>query len=123
MGSEPADAMLALMMLCHGTRIGETRQARWSHISLAEGEWFIPAEHTKTGVEHHLPLTEQVRALLIQYRDTQTTRALTLPSGNWPSASGSPAGSPTSRLNARVDRKSTRLNSSHYQQSRMPSSA
>jgi integrase len=68
----PADAMLALMMLCHGTRIGETRQARWSHISLAEREWFIPAEHTKTGVEHHLPLTDQVRALLIQYRDTQT---------------------------------------------------
>ncbi|MGO1273294.1 MAG: tyrosine-type recombinase/integrase, partial [Pseudomonas helleri] len=64
----PADAMLALIMLCHGTRIGETRQARWSHISLAEREWFIPAEHTKTGVEHHLPLTGQVRALLIQYR-------------------------------------------------------
>ena len=72
--SHPADAMLALMMLCHGTRIGETRQARWPHISLAEREWFIPAEHTKTGVEHHLPLTEQVRALLIQYRDTQTSR-------------------------------------------------
>ena len=68
----PADAMLTLMMLCHGTRIGETRQARWSHISLAEREWFIPAEHTKTGVEHHLPLTGQVRALLIQYRDAQT---------------------------------------------------
>ena len=74
MDSEPADAMLALMMLCHGTRIGETRQARWSHISLAEREWFIPAEHTKTGVEHQLPLTDQVRALLIQYRDTQTAR-------------------------------------------------
>ena len=74
MDSEPADAMLALMMLCHGTRIGETRQARWPHISLAEREWFIPAEHTKTGVEHHLPLTDQVRALLIQYRETQTAR-------------------------------------------------
>ena len=69
--SAPLDAMLALMMLCHGTRIGETRQARWSHISLAEREWFIPAEHTKTGVEHHLPLTEQVCALLVQYRDGQ----------------------------------------------------
>jgi len=67
----PLDAMLALMMLCHGTRIGETRQARWSHISLAEREWFIPAEHTKTGVEHHLPLTEQVCALLMRYRDGQ----------------------------------------------------
>ncbi|WP_223543960.1 tyrosine-type recombinase/integrase [Pseudomonas sp. BF-B-28] len=70
----PADAMLALMMLCHGTRIGETRQARWSHISLAEREWFIPAEHTKTGVEHHLPLTDQVRELLIRYRDIQQAR-------------------------------------------------
>ena len=74
MANEPADGMLALMMLCHGTRIGETRQARWSHISLAEREWFIPAEHTKTGVEHHLPLTDQVRSLMIQYRDTQAAR-------------------------------------------------
>ncbi|WP_439895401.1 tyrosine-type recombinase/integrase [Pseudomonas syringae] len=68
---EPADGLLALMMLCHGTRIGETRQARWAHISLAEREWFIPAENTKTGVEHHLPLTDQVRSLLISYRDIQ----------------------------------------------------
>jgi integrase len=70
----PLDSMLALMMLCHGTRIGETRQARWSHISLAEREWFIPAEHTKTGVEHHLPLTEQVCALLMRYREGQYAR-------------------------------------------------
>jgi len=70
----PLDAMLALMMLCHGTRIGETRQARWSHISLAEREWFIPAEHTKTGVEHHLPLTEQACELLIRYREGQYAR-------------------------------------------------
>ncbi|WP_338585856.1 tyrosine-type recombinase/integrase [Pseudomonas sp. MAG733B] len=69
--SAPADAMLALMMLCHGTRIGETRQAQWSHISLAEREWFIPAANTKTGVEHHLPLTDQVRQLMISYRELQ----------------------------------------------------
>lgn len=69
--TDPMDAMLALMMLCHGSRIGETRQARWSHISLAEREWFIPAEHTKTGVEHHLPLTEQVCELLVRYREGQ----------------------------------------------------
>lgn len=71
MDSAPADAMLALMMLCHGARIGETRQAQWSHVSLAEREWFIPAENTKTGVENHLPLTDQVRQLLISYRDIQ----------------------------------------------------
>jgi len=71
MATAPADAMFALMMLCHGTRIGETRQAQWSHISLAEREWFIPAANTKTGVEHHLPLTDQVRQLLINYRELQ----------------------------------------------------
>ncbi|ORL52995.1 tyrosine-type recombinase/integrase [Pseudomonas putida] len=63
--------VLAVMMLCHGTRLGETRLSRWSHISLAEREWFIPGDHTKTGVEHRLPLTEQVCRLLIQYRETQ----------------------------------------------------
>ena len=71
---EPANGLLALLMLCHGTRIGETRQARWSHISLAEREWFIPAEHTKTGVEHLLPLTDQVCKVLISYRETQRAK-------------------------------------------------
>ena len=67
----PGDAMLALMMLAHGTRIGETRMARWSEISLAAAEWFIPAANTKTRTEHRLPLTAQVEALLIRYRAIQ----------------------------------------------------
>ncbi|OQR30278.1 integrase [Pseudomonas sp. Bc-h] len=71
----PQDAMLALMMLCHGTRAGETRQARWVHFTLGEqGEWFIPAENTKTRCEHCLPLTRQVCALLDRYRDWQSSR-------------------------------------------------
>jgi len=69
--SAPRDAMLALLMLCHGTRIGESRLTQWAHISLAEREWFIPGDHTKTGVEHHLPLTEQMCAILIRYREWQ----------------------------------------------------
>ena len=72
--SEPGEAMLALMMLCHGTRVGETRLARWSDISMADGEWFIPAENTKTRTEHRLPLTAQTRALLSRYRATQTAQ-------------------------------------------------
>lgn len=67
----PQHGVLALMMLCHGTRLGETRLARWSHISLAEREWYIPSEHTKTGVQHRLPLTDQVRFLLMAYREIQ----------------------------------------------------
>jgi len=73
-GEEPADAMLALMMLCHGTRVGETRQARWPEISLADGEWFIPAERTKTRTEHRVPLTTQACALLARYRATQSAK-------------------------------------------------
>lgn len=68
----PAHGMLALMMLCHGTRVGETRMALWSHISLADRTWHIPAVHTKTRVEHSLPLTDQVCALLARYRHCQT---------------------------------------------------
>lgn len=71
---EPGDAMLALMMLAHGTRIGETRMARWSEISLAAAEWFIPAANTKTRTEHRLPLTDQVKALLVRYRAIQQAR-------------------------------------------------
>jgi integrase len=71
----PQDAMLALMMLCHGTRAGETRQARWVNLTLGEqAEWFIPAENTKTRCEHSLPLTHQVCALLERYRAWQSSR-------------------------------------------------
>lgn len=67
----PGDAMLALMMLAHGTRIGETRMARWADVSLSAGEWFIPAANTKTRTEHRLPLTQQLKALLTRYRAAQ----------------------------------------------------
>ncbi|POF89385.1 tyrosine-type recombinase/integrase [Pseudomonas putida] len=70
----PGDAMLALMMLAHGTRIGETRMARWADISLAASEWFIPAANTKTRTEHRLPLTSQLKALLTRYRAMQQSQ-------------------------------------------------
>jgi integrase len=71
LANSPEDAVLALMMLCHGSRIGETRQARWAHISLAERVWYIPADSAKTRVEHHLPLTDQVCSILASYRAHQ----------------------------------------------------
>lgn len=69
--SASAETMLALMMLCHGTRIGETRVARWRHVNLQAQQWFIPAEDTKTKQEHNLPLTAQACALLTRYRAQQ----------------------------------------------------
>ncbi|WP_268797536.1 tyrosine-type recombinase/integrase [Pseudomonas huanghezhanensis] len=72
--SRPGEAMLAIMMLCHGTRVGETRMARWSDISIPDGEWFIAAENTKTRTEHRLPLTAQAKALLTRYRAIQISQ-------------------------------------------------
>lgn len=72
--SAPGDAMLALMMLCHGTRIGETRQTRWADIALPEREWFLPAAHTKTKTELRVPLTDQVCSLLQRYRGLQAAQ-------------------------------------------------
>lgn len=67
--------MLILMMLLFGTRIGETRQAKWSHI---DGDyWYLPAEHTKTKQSHRLPLTEPVKALLDAYRNAQKSKGYT----------------------------------------------
>ena len=67
----PIAAMLALMMLCHGTRLGETRMARWRNVNLISGHWFIPSSDTKTKAEHTLPLTAQALALLRRYRARQ----------------------------------------------------
>jgi integrase len=69
--SRHTEAMLALMMLCHGTRLGETRMALWRNVNLTLGQWFIPQADTKTKAEHVLPLTPQVCALLQAYRDRQ----------------------------------------------------
>lgn len=67
-----AACMLPLLMLCHGTRISETRLARWSNINLVEGgEWFLPAAETKTDQDLRLPLTRHALALLKAYRARQ----------------------------------------------------
>lgn len=70
----PGDALLALMMLCHGTRLGETRSALWRNVDLQAGQWFIPADDTKTKQNHTLPLTRQACALLSRYQAQQAAQ-------------------------------------------------
>ncbi len=62
---------LVLLQLLHATRIGETRQTKWSELNLVDGHWFIPAEHTKTKVAHRLPLTSQAVGFLNAYKAYQ----------------------------------------------------
>ncbi|MCH1926887.1 tyrosine-type recombinase/integrase [Shewanella sp. C32] len=62
-------AMLFTLMMMFGTRIGETRLARWDHFS--GGMWIIPASNTKSKQEHRLPLTAAAWALIEHYRKWQ----------------------------------------------------
>jgi integrase len=45
-------------------RTGETIGARWSEIDVAAKVWTVPAERTKSGREHRVPLTERALEIL-----------------------------------------------------------
>lgn len=72
------ESMLVIMQLAHGTRLGETRRARWSQIDWQERVWRLPGANTKSREPHVIPLTEQVLALLRRYRKTQHDDAVLL---------------------------------------------
>lgn len=78
---DKSTVMLAVMMISCGTRIGETRMAKWTDIDVRRGEWFIPAVNTKTKQAHRLPLTPNMMALLEQYR-TMSQSAFLFSNGN-----------------------------------------
>lgn len=63
--------MLCFLMLLHGTRIGETRMARWDHIDWGDRVWLLPAENTKTKETHRVPMTDTVVSMLKMYRGWQ----------------------------------------------------
>lgn len=71
---ETTAATLAVLMLAHGTRISETRQAKWRNFDLVGKTWHIPAVDTKTKKAHTLPLTAQVCAFLTRYRTSQSAK-------------------------------------------------
>ena len=56
---------LALEFIAHAaTRSGETRNARWQHVNMAERTWTIPAEQAKTERPHVVPLSDRAVAVL-----------------------------------------------------------
>ncbi|WP_412497271.1 tyrosine-type recombinase/integrase [Vibrio fluvialis] len=66
--AKPFHKTFIILMLGHGTRIGETRQLRWDHIDIESARLTIPAEITKTGAELVLPLTDWMLAWLEQHK-------------------------------------------------------
>lgn len=95
--SDPAAVALLVLMLTHATRISETRLAKWKNVHLAAGEWFIPADDTKSKRDHLLPLTPQAVAFLQRYRDNQKARGY---DGAYLFPSTAHAGRPMSRSQA-----------------------
>lgn len=66
--AHPVAAMLALFMLMHGTRIAETRLMKWEYVDFISRMVVLPAETTKTGVTHVIPLTDFALELMKTYR-------------------------------------------------------
>lgn len=95
--SDPAAVALLVLMLTHATRISETRLAKWKNVHLVAGEWFIPAEDTKSKRDHLLPLTPQAVAFLQRYRDNQKARGY---DGAYLFPSSARSGRPMSRSQA-----------------------
>lgn len=63
---------LLLFMLLFATRIGETRQLRWSYIDFDTRQIVIPETLTKTEALHVLPITELAYQLLREYQQHKT---------------------------------------------------
>ena len=63
--------ILFVMLLMHGTRIGETIKAKWEYIDFKERVWRIPLQSTKTKKAHLLPLTKQACICLKLYKKYQ----------------------------------------------------
>ncbi|MGP1834341.1 tyrosine-type recombinase/integrase [Shewanella frigidimarina] len=58
--------MLFVLMMMFGTRINETRLARWEHF--AGDYWVIPASNAKNKEEHRVPMTESAKAFIQHYK-------------------------------------------------------
>lgn len=84
-----AKTLLVLLMLLHGTRIGETTRSRWADFDLEGKEWVLRDQDTKTGEELVLPITPTVYSLITAYRARQLSQGY---AGVWvfPGENGKP---------------------------------
>jgi integrase len=75
----PARAATRLAPLVF-VRPGELRQAEWTEISLADGEWRIPAKTMKMRRPHRVPLAPQALAILRELQEITGGSRYLLPS-------------------------------------------
>lgn len=61
-------------------RAGEVRKATWDEIDWTGRAWNIPADHTKAGRPHRVPLSGQALGVLREARELPSTSNLVFPS-------------------------------------------
>lgn len=64
--TEGLSALALRWLILTATRTSETLKATWSEIDLDAGVWTIPGQRMKTRVEHRVPVTDEMRAILEQ---------------------------------------------------------
>lgn len=68
-GESPLIAALFRLRLLTAQRGGEVHGAAWAEFDLARGWWTIPAERSKNGLAHRVPLSPQAVKILKAWRD------------------------------------------------------
>lgn len=59
-------AALILLLLLTGQRLREVAGMRWEEIDLTRGEWIVPGARTKNKLDHLVPITPQMLAVLLE---------------------------------------------------------
>ena len=70
------------LLLLTFVRTGELRAAKWEEIDIDNRLWRIPAERMKMGVEHWVPLSDQVIECLAEIREISGNYDLVFPGRN-----------------------------------------
>jgi integrase len=79
-GERPLIATLFRIRLLTAQRGGEVHGAAWSELDLATGWWTIPAERSKNGLAHRVPLSPQALRILKPWRQTVDDSVWVFPS-------------------------------------------
>lgn len=79
-GAHPSTISAARFLTLTATRSGEARLATWDEIDLATRTWAIPADRTKTGKPHRVPLSAAALAVLAEAADRTGGVGLIFPS-------------------------------------------
>lgn len=77
---QPFVAAMFKLRLITAQRGGEIASMRWEDLDLATGWWTIPAERSKNGLSHRVPLSPQALAVLEDVREQENGSPWLFPS-------------------------------------------